>query len=86
MALERLQEVAITGGLQPDTASEEPTLTEAEEAEEAAGLALLRDPQLAERILTDVEAIGVVGEGISSLVGYLAMVSRLLAEQLAMLT
>src|SRR5690606_21126377 len=51
----------------------------------AAGLALLRDPQLAERIVADVEAIGVVGEGVNALVGYLACVSRLLDKPLAIL-
>ncbi len=82
LALEPLQEQAIRGALQPDAASDAPMLTE---AEEAAGLALLRDPLLAERIVADVEAIGVVGEGTNALVGYLACVSRLLAKPLAIL-
>src|SRR5690606_3714613 len=51
----------------------------------AAGLALLRDPQLVDRSVADVEAIGVVGEGVNALVGYLAMVSRLLDKPLAIL-
>ena len=82
LALEPLQEQAIRGALQPDAASDAPVLTA---AEEAAGLALLRDPMLAERIVADVEAIGVVGEGTNALVGYLACVSRLLAKPLAIL-
>ncbi len=82
LALEPLQEQAIRGALQPDASSDAPVLSE---AEEAAGLALLRDPQLAERIAADVEAIGVVGEGTNALVGYLAMVSRLLDKPLAIL-
>lgn len=82
LALEPLQEQAIRGALQPDAAGDAPVLTE---AEEAAGLALLRDPTLAERIVSDVEAIGVVGEGTNALVGYLACVSRLLAKPLAIL-
>ncbi len=82
IALEPLQEQAIRGALQPDAGSDAPLLTE---AEEAAGLALLRDPLLAERIVSDVEAVGVVGEGTNALVGYLAMVSRLLARPLAIL-
>ncbi len=82
LALEPLQEAAIRGALQPDTASEASALTA---AEEAAGLALLRAPDLAERIVRDVEAIGVVGEGTNALVGYLAMVSRLLDKPLAIL-
>jgi len=82
LALEPLQEQAIRGALAPDTANALPALTE---AEEAAGLALLRDPALVERIATDVEAIGVVGEGTNALVGYLACVSRLLDKPLAIL-
>lgn len=82
IALEPLQEQAIRGALQPDAESDAPALTA---AEEAAGLALLRDPNLAERIAADVEAVGVVGEGVNALVGYLAMVSRLLDKPLAIL-
>ncbi len=82
IALEPLQEAAIRGALQPDAASAEPALSP---AEEAAGLALLGDPALAERIVADVEAIGVVGEGANALVGYVAMVSRLLDKPLAIL-
>lgn len=47
IALEPLQEAAIRGALQPDASSTEPALSP---AEEAAGLALLRDPALAERM------------------------------------
>jgi DNA primase len=82
LALEPLQEQAIRGALQPEASNDAPVLSE---AEEAAGLALLRDPQLVERIASDVEAIGVVGEGVNALVGYLAMVSRLLDKPLAIL-
>jgi len=82
IALEPLQEAAIRGALQPDMTNEVPALTA---TEEAAGLALLRDPNLAERIVSDVEAVGVVGEGVNALVGYLAMTSRLLDKPLAIL-
>jgi hypothetical protein len=82
LALEPLQEAAIRGALQPDAASEAPALSE---ADEAAGLALLRDPGMIERIVADVEAIGVVGEASNALVGYLACVSRLLDKPLAIL-
>ncbi len=82
LALEPLQEQAIRGALQPDTASDALLLSE---ADEVAGLALLRAPDLAERIVSDVEAIGVVGEGTNALVGYLACVSRLLDKPLAIL-
>lgn len=82
LALEPMQDAAIRGALAPNAADTLPALSE---AEEAAGLALLRDPALTERIAADVEAIGVVGEGVNALVGYLAMVSRLLDKPLAVL-
>lgn len=81
-ALEPLQEQAIRGALAPDASADAPLLTE---DEEAAGLALLRDPALPDRIVADVEAIGVVGENVNALVGYLAMTSRLLDKPLAVL-
>lgn len=82
LALEPLQEAAIRGALKPDAEAETDMLSE---ADEAAGLALLRDPGLIERIVADVEAIGVVGEASNALVGYLACVSRLLDRPLAIL-
>jgi energy-coupling factor transporter ATP-binding protein EcfA2 len=81
LALEPLQEAAIRGALAPERAAA-PVLSP---ADEAAGLALLSDPELALRIVRDVEAIGVVGEGDNALVAYLAMVSRLLERPLAVL-
>lgn len=82
LALEPVQEDAIRGALKPEAESTEAVLSD---AEEAAGLALLRDPDLASRIVADVEAIGVVGEGVNALVGYLACTSRLLDKPLAIL-
>ncbi|MDR0809690.1 MAG: hypothetical protein LBE86_11305, partial [Gemmobacter sp.] len=82
LALEPLQEAAIRGALAPAASSDLPVLSE---ADEAAGLALLRDADLASRIVADMEAIGVVGEGDNALVGYLAMTSRLLDKPLAVL-
>jgi len=82
LALEPVQDAAIRGALQPEAADMTPALTA---EQEAAGLALLRDPHLVERIAADVEAIGVIGEGINALVGYLAMTSRLLDKPLAVL-
>lgn len=82
LTLEPVQDVAIRGALQPDAAVPEPALSP---ADEAAGLALLRDPALIERIAADVDAIGVVGEGVNAVVGYLAMTSRLLDKPLAVL-
>ncbi len=82
LALEPIQEQAMRGALKPENEIALPALSE---ADEAAGLALLRDKHLAERIVADVEAIGVVGEGTNALVGYLACVSRLLDRPLAIL-
>jgi len=55
------------------------------EADKKAALALLKDPRLADRILEDVETIGLVGEPANALVAYLACVSRKLAHPLAVL-
>lgn len=82
LALEPIQEQAMRGALKPENEIALPVLSE---ADEAAGLALLRDKNLVERIVNDVEAIGVVGEGTNALVGYLACVSRLLDRPLAIL-
>ncbi|MGH9226850.1 MAG: DNA primase, partial [Acidimicrobiales bacterium] len=54
-------------------------------AEEAAALALLRDPDLVGRICADVERTGVVGESTNALVAYLAAVSRKLDAPLAVI-
>lgn len=53
--------------------------------DEAAALALLRDPALIERIVADFERTGLVGEPTNALVGYLAAVSRKLVAPLAIL-
>ncbi len=55
------------------------------EQERQRALALLRDPRLLERILSDFEACGVVGERTNKLLGYLAAVSRKLEEPLAVI-
>jgi DNA primase len=53
------------------------------EAERESALALLRDPQLLDRIVDDYERVGVVGEATNKLVAYLAATSRLLERPLA---
>jgi DNA primase catalytic core len=53
--------------------------------ERDAALAFLRDPALIERILSDVERVGLVGEPSNALVAYLACISRKLAAPLAIL-
>ena len=59
-----------------------PKLTDAEQAE---ALALLKAPDLLDRILADFAACGVVGEETNKLVGYLAAVSRQLDRPLAVI-
>lgn len=53
--------------------------------EEAAALALLKSPDLAERIVNDLASCGVVGESSNLLTGYLAATSRKLERPLAVL-
>jgi len=50
-----------------------------------AALELLRDPQLVERILSDYQVCGLVGEETNKLLCYLACTSRQLAQPLAVL-
>lgn len=80
LKLEQLQDEQIREALEPK--EEEVALSEAERAE---ALELLEDPELLERIVADLERCGVVGEETNKLVGYLAAVSRKLAEPLAVL-
>jgi DNA primase len=54
-------------------------------AQTAEALAFLRDDNLIERIMADVERVGLVGEPHNALVAYLACVSRKLAAPLAVL-
>jgi DNA primase/energy-coupling factor transporter ATP-binding protein EcfA2 len=80
LQLETLQDAAIKTTLAPaaQVAVLSPEL-------EAQALALLRDPNLAQRIVADVSAVGVVGEDSNALVGYLSCVSRKLDKPLAVL-
>ena len=78
MKLEALQEARIQAALAPVPAA--PAMNQAEEAE---ALALLKSPDLIERILTDFAACGIVGEATNKLTGYLAAVSRKLDHPLA---
>ncbi len=76
--LEELQDQAIQKALEPK-AKPAPEMNESERNE---ALALLRDPQLLDRILADFDRAGVVGEETNKLVGYLAAVSRKLSAPL----
>lgn len=80
LRLEALQAEAIRSAVAATPAA--PALSA---ADEAAGLALLRDPDLVRRIVRDVAAVGVVGEDANALLGYLACVSRKLEKPLAVL-
>jgi DNA primase len=57
-----------------------PLMTDPEQEE---ALGLLRDPKLIERIVSDFELCGLVGEDTNKLLGYVAAVSRKLDEPLA---
>jgi DNA primase len=77
--LEEHQEKQIAKTLQP---TEKPAMP-AEEQQEA--LALLKDPHLLDRLLTDFARCGVVGEETNKLIGYLAATSRKLDAPLAVM-
>jgi DNA primase len=78
--LEELQRQMIQKTLEPK--EQEVTLSAEEKAE---ALGLLRDPRLLDRILSDFERCGVVGEETNKLASYVAVVSRLLDAPLAVL-
>ncbi|MFN7342554.1 MAG: hypothetical protein ACK5TA_04385, partial [bacterium] len=72
LKLEELQEENIRRSLEPKAAAVPGMTAE----EHAAALELLRSPNLLEKILSDFDACGVVGEDTNKLVGYLAATSR----------
>jgi DNA primase len=76
--LEELQRQLMKKTLEPK--EEEITLSA---EEKAAAMELLRDPKLLDRVLSDFERCGVVGEETNKRVSYLATVSRLLEKPLA---
>ena len=76
LALERVQDEVIAEVLQPEP------LPQMSAPEQDAALALLKSPELIERILGDFAACGLVGEETNKLVGYLAAVSRKLERPL----
>ena len=76
LALEQLQDATIRDILQ---AEPQPEMVE---GDQQAALALLRAPNLIERLLADFAACGLVGEETNKLVGYLAAVSRKLDKPL----
>ncbi len=80
LASETAAEQAITAARQPSPAG--PAMSE---AERAAALELLGDPDLAGRITADFEAAGIAGESGNCLALYLAAVSRKLDRPLAVI-
>ena len=82
LALEQQQDALIKGLKSDDRQAQRAPLSPEDESQ---ALALLRDPNLVERIVADVEATGVVGETSNALVAYLACVSRKLDKPLAIL-
>ncbi|QDV45070.1 hypothetical protein Enr13x_49430 [Stieleria neptunia] len=78
LKLEALQSDRIAALKQP--ARIEVKLSDEEQRE---ALALLRSPNLLERIVADMDACGIVGESTNKLAGYLAATSRKLAKPLA---
>lgn len=80
LACEQLADDVIATAQAP--VDEPPRMTD---AEKIAALALLRDPELVQRIVADFAAAGVVGEATNCLVGYLAATSRKLSRPLAII-
>jgi hypothetical protein len=80
LVCEEHAEHAVRAAQQPS----EPEVVLSEDEREQA-LDLLQDPGLVERIATDFERVGVVGEQTNCLVGYLAAVSRKLDRPLAVI-
>jgi DNA primase catalytic core len=78
LKLEALQAQRMAAALQV-----EPAVPSMSDAEQAQALAWLRAPDLLERILSDFDAVGLVGEASNKLMGYLAAVSRKLSAPLA---
>jgi DNA primase len=80
LACERVADDVVTAAQAP--ADEPRPISDAEKRD---ALALLRDPNLVERIVSDFAQVGVVGEQTNCLVGYLAAVSRKLSRPLAVI-
>ena len=78
LKIEQLQDEQIKAALAPKT-----EVAPLGEADRDAAMALLKSPDLLNRILADFEACGVVGETTNKLTGYLAAVSRKLDRPLA---
>ena len=81
LQLEKLQDQLIKEALEP----KESIVPSLSESEETAALELLKDKNLAQRIINDFAVTGLVGEPTNALMGYLAAVSRKLKNPLAII-
>lgn len=79
LKLEQLQDETITRALEPDSV----VAVTVSEPDQAEAMALLKSPDLLDRILADFEACGIVGEATNKLTAYIAAVSRKLERPLA---
>ena len=79
LKLEALQDAQIQAAVAPSV----PEAVAMDAAEREAALALLRSPDLLQKIVADFDACGIVGETTNKLVGYLAATSRRLDHPLA---
>ncbi|WP_339057758.1 CHC2 zinc finger domain-containing protein [Candidatus Regiella endosymbiont of Tuberolachnus salignus] len=80
LKLEQLQDAALQAALAPQNST---VAVSAED--ESSALALLKSPDLIDRVVSDLASCGVVGESSNLLAGYLAAVSRKLERPLAVL-
>ncbi|WP_140637398.1 CHC2 zinc finger domain-containing protein [Methylibium rhizosphaerae] len=83
LKLEALQDALLTQARERQASTPKAPVLSADE--EAQALELLQAPNLIERIVTDLHALGVVGEDLNLLAAYLAAVSRKLDTPLAVL-
>jgi len=80
LALEEMQEEQIRKATEPETIK-----IEIDYEDQQAALELLKSPNLLERILTDFNACGVIGEDTNKLVGYLGATSRKFTKPLGII-
>jgi DNA primase len=81
LEIERLQVEQIKTAMQPNA----PAVVALSDDEKANAVAFWKSPRILEEILDDFIALGVVGEEVNKLVGYLAAVSRKMPRPLAVL-
>jgi len=80
IAVDRAQRDTIAKGTAKPVEEAQPVMTDAERTE---ALALLRSPEMLDRIARDMQALGYVGEDTNKKLGFLIAVSRKLPEPLS---